>query len=163
MYGYKGIAVWDMMLRFIKYDKLIVGDQEVPEAWKIDFSVEENGRFPVRAWLDGLPPEVRGKVMARIDLLKEGGPTLDFPYTSQIEGRLREARLRMGKTRYRVLYFFDENRTAILLHGFTKTTASVEEADKKIGRTRMATHEARLEAKKLTRAGRFYGIGGKRK
>jgi phage-related protein len=53
----------------------------------------------------------------------------------------------MGKTRYRVLYFFDESRTAILLHGFTKNTATVEEADKRIGRTRMAKHEIRLAAK----------------
>jgi phage-related protein len=60
----------------------------------------------------------------------------------------------MGKTRYRVLYFFDENRTAMLLHGFTKSTASVEEADKRIGRARMTRHEARLEAKKLAKAGR---------
>ena len=124
------------------------------EAWNVDFFGEDDGRLPVQIWLDGLTAEVRGKVIARIDLLKKGGPTLDFPYTSQIEGKLREARLRMGKTRYRVLYFFDENRTAILLHGFTKNTASVEEADKKIGRSRMVRHEARLEAKKVARAGK---------
>jgi hypothetical protein len=33
------------------------------------------------------------------------------------------------------------------LHGFTKTTATVEEADKKIGRTRAARHEAQLATK----------------
>ncbi len=118
-----------------------------PEVWKIDFYTDEDGSFPVRVWLDSVPVEVRGKVLARIELLKTGGPTLDYPYTSQIEGKLREARLRVGKTRYRVLYFFDENRTAVLLHGFTKATAAVEEADKKIGRTRMARHEAGLAAK----------------
>ncbi len=75
------------------------------------------------------------------------GQRLDYPYTSQIEGKLREARLRVGKTRYRILYFFDEDRTAILLHGFTKATAAVEESDKKIGRARMASHEARLAAR----------------
>jgi hypothetical protein len=99
-----------------------------------------------------VPEEVRGKVLARIELLKTGGPTLDYPYTSQIEGKLREARLRVGKTRYRVLYFFDENRTAVLLHGFTKATAAVEEADKKIGRTRMASHEVKLTAKMGSRS-----------
>ncbi len=86
-------------------------------------------------------------MLARIDMLKTGGPTLDYPYTSQIEGKLREARLRVGKTRYRILYFFDEARTAVLLHGFTKATATIEEADKKIGRSRMAAQEARLAAK----------------
>lgn len=113
-------------------------------SWKIDFYQEEDGSFPVQNWLSGLPNGVRGKVIARVDLLKKGGPTLDYPYTSQIEGKLREARLRVGKTRYRVLYFFDERRTAILLHGFTKDTAAVEESDKRIGRERMAKHEARL-------------------
>jgi hypothetical protein len=121
------------------------------EAWKIDFYVDEDGSFPVRVWLDTVPLEVRGKVLARIELLKTGGPTLDYPYTSQIEGKLREARLRVGKTRYRVLYFFDENRTAVLLHGFTKATAAVEEADKKIGRARMAEHEAKISSNTETR------------
>lgn len=119
----------------------------MPEVWKIDFYAGDDGTLPVRGWLDTVPMEVQGKVLARIELLRTGGPTLDYPYTSQIEGKLREARLRVGKTRYRVLYFFDEDRTAILLHGFTKDTAAVEEADKKIGRVRMASHEAKLSAR----------------
>jgi phage-related protein len=135
--------------------------REELERWNIDFFAEDNGRLPVQVWLDSLPVEVRGKVIARIDLLRKEGPTLDFPYTSQIEGKLREARLRMGKTRYRVLYFFDEDRRVILLHGFTKNTASVEEADKKIGRARMGRHEARLEARKLARAGKSDRSKGK--
>ena len=121
------------------------------ELWKIDFYADEDGSFPVRIWLDRVPEEVRGKVLARINLLKTSGPTLDFPYTSQIEGKLREARLRVGKVRYRVLYFFDDARTAVLLHGFTKATATVEEADKKIGRTRMARHEAKLATKTVSK------------
>jgi phage-related protein len=118
--------------------------------------------MPVREWLDRLPDEVRGKVIARIDLLRKGGPALDYPYTSQIEGKLRELRLRMGKTRYRVLYFFDESRTAMLLHGFTKNTAAVEEGDKRVGRTRMATHEARLLSRRPGRAEPQSRKGGKR-
>ncbi|MGA3069702.1 MAG: type II toxin-antitoxin system RelE/ParE family toxin [Terracidiphilus sp.] len=131
--------------------------------WSIDFYREEYGSLPVQEWLGDLPEGVRGKVMARIDLLKRGGPTLDFPYTSQIEGKLREARLRMGKTRYRVLYFFDEQRTAILLHGFTKDTASVEESDKRIGRERMAKHEARLARRSANSGKHEPAKGGKRK
>lgn len=128
-------------------------------AWKVDFYRETDGSFPVRSWLESLPEDVRGKVIARIDLLREGGPTLDYPNTSQIDGRLREVRLRMGKTRYRVLYFIDEDRTVILLHGFTKSSAAVEETDKRIGRSSMAKHEARLGAKKA--AGRGKGEGRK--
>lgn len=108
--------------------------------WQIEFFEEQDGRRPVQAWLDGLPEAVRGKVLARIDLLAQHGPTLDYPYTSQIEGKLREVRVRLGKTRYRVLYFFDESRVGVLLHGFTKNTAAVEEADKRMARARMARH-----------------------
>ena len=122
------------------------------EPWMIDFYAEDDGSFPVATWLDSVPADARGKVLARIELLKSGGPTLDYPYTSQIEGKLREARLRLGKTRYRILYFFDEDRTAVLLHGFTKATAAVEEADKKIGRTRMMRHEQRLAAKRSSKS-----------
>lgn len=110
--------------------------------WQVEF-FEEGGERPVQIWLDGLPEEVRGKVLARIDLLAEHGPTLDHPYTSQIEGKLREVRLRFGKSRYRVLYFFDEARVGVLLHGFTKETETVEEADKRIGRSRMAVQIGR--------------------
>ena len=111
--------------------------------WQIEFFEEEDGGRPVQDWLDSLLEAVRGKVLARIDLLAEHGPTLDHPYTSQIEGKLREVRLRVGKSRYRVLYFFDEARTGVLLHGFTKNTAALEESDKKIARARMARHAAR--------------------
>ena len=81
--------------------------------------------------------------MARIDLLAQHGPTLGYPYTSQIEGKLREVRVRLGKTRYRVLYFFDESRVGVLLHGFTKNTEAVEEADKRMARARMTQHTER--------------------
>lgn len=123
--------------------------------WHIEF-FEEDGSIPVRDWLDNLPEEVRAKVLARIELLKKHGPTLDYPYTSQIEGRLREARLRVGKTRYRVLYFFDDMRAGILLHAFTKNTESVEQGDKATGRRRMLAHISRKMAKKSA-------SGGKRK
>lgn len=125
--------------------------------WDIDFYAEDDGSLPVKVWLDGLPEAVRGKVIARVDLLKIGGPTLDYPYTSQIEGKLRELRLRMGKTRFRILYFFDEQRTAILLHGFTKNTAAVELADKRIGSSRMVGHEGRAAAKNKSKSDRTKG------
>ena len=49
-----------------------------PELWKINFCAEEDGAVPVRVWLDSVPEDVRDKVLARINLLKTGGPTLDY-------------------------------------------------------------------------------------
>jgi hypothetical protein len=113
------------------------------DRWPIEFFEENDGKRPVQAWLDRLASDVRGKVLARIELLAQHGPSLDYPYTSQIEGKLREIRLRFGKARYRVLYFFDEARTGILLHGFTKDTAAVEDSDVRIAHFRMDAHTAR--------------------
>lgn len=115
-----------------------------PVGWSIDFFKENDGAFPVRNWMLGLPEEVRGKLIARIQLLREHGPSLDFPYTSQIEGRLRELRLRLGKARYRVLDFFDERRTCILLHGFTKNTEVVPQPEIRIALKRMGVHESSM-------------------
>jgi hypothetical protein len=45
-----------------------------------------------------------------------------------------------------LLYFFDEARVGVLLHGFAKDTAAVEEMDKRIGRSRMAQHAAKSKS-----------------
>jgi hypothetical protein len=45
-----------------------------------------------------------------ISKLKEHGTTLPFPYSSQVDGRLRELRTGFGKTRLRILYFGDANQ-----------------------------------------------------
>ena len=130
----------------IKFDIIQPDDPSMKE-WPVEF-FKDGATEPVAIWLSRLPEEVRGKVLARINMLKEHGPTLDHPYTSQVEGRLREVRLRFGKTRYRVLYFFDEYRAAILLHSLTKDTDKLEESDKKIGRDRMVEHSRRVKEAK---------------
>ena len=110
---------------------------------EIVFFEDRDGNAPVLKWLDALPDEVRGKLLAAISKLQQHGPTLPFPYSSQIEGKMRELRTQLGKDKYRVLYFFDENRAAVLLHGFQKNTAAVEGSDKRIGRSRIAEHNER--------------------
>jgi phage-related protein len=123
-------------------------DGKDPAGWSVDFFKENDETLPVREWMLDLPKEARAKLLARVQMLREHGPSLDFPYTSQIEGRLRELRLRLGKTRYRVLYFFDELRTCVLLHGFTKNTEAVPPIEIRIALQRMGAHESRL--RKLT-------------
>ena len=119
-------------------------DGKDPVGWSVDFFEDNEATLPVREWMLNPPKEVRAKLLARVQMLREHGPSLDFPYTSQIEGRLRELRLRLGKMRYRVLYFFDERRTCILLHGFTKNTEAVPSTEIRVALQRMGAHESRL-------------------
>lgn len=92
-------------------------------AAKIDDHVEEhlNGRAP-----DAPPPE--------------------FPISSQIEGELRELRIRFANTRYRILYQRSGN-LIILLHAFEKSTGAVPASEKALAKRRMADFKRRMNAK----------------
>src|ERR1700758_492782 len=116
--------------------------------WQGDFFEDADGNVPVLEFLDGLPEKKRAKLLAVVKKLKEYGPTLPFPYSSQVEGKLRELRTQMGKTRLRILYFGDAKQVFQLLHGVVKNTKKLEESDIREGRNRMTNHEDRLKRKK---------------
>jgi len=113
-------------------------------AWRVDFYEEEGGSAPVEDFLENLPKKQRAKALAVVRKLEEEGPALPFPFSSQVEGPLRELRTRFGKTRLRVLYFADARRTFVLLHGLVKTTEKLEESDIRTAEQRMTDHVKRL-------------------
>lgn len=117
-------------------------------AWQVDFYEKEDGSAPVEEFLDSLPRKQKAKVLALIKLLEEQGTNLPFPYSSQVRGRLRELRTRLGKTRLRILYFGDSRRIFMLLHGIVKITDKLPEEDIQIAEQRMAAHTRRLGRRK---------------
>ena len=116
-------------------------------AWIVDF-YEEDGSAPVEQFLDGLEKKQRAKMIAVIKLLEEQGVSLPFPYSSQVEGKVRELRARFAKDRMRILYFADSQRVFILLHGIVKRTEKLSEGDIRIARERMRKHEQGKRVKK---------------
>jgi phage-related protein len=64
-------------------------------------------------------------------------PPPKFPATSQVDGELRELRVRFARTRYRVLYQQSRN-LMVLLHIFDKNTGSVSASDRRKAEKRMA-------------------------
>jgi phage-related protein len=114
--------------------------------WRIELFEDEEG-CPVRDFLDGLPPAHRAKVLALIRLLEEEGPTWPFPYSSQIEGKLRELRTQHGNERYRVLYFGAPSRGFVLLHGIQKHTKETPRRDIEIASARMSRYLHRVSGK----------------
>lgn len=95
----------------------------VKPAAKIDDYVEEH--------LNGQPPEA---------------PPPGFPISSQIEGELRELRVRFANTRYRILYQRSES-LIVLLHAFEKNTGAVPASEKAVAKRRMADFKRRMDAK----------------
>ena len=122
--------------------------------WPVDFYQDAEGNAPVLEFLDGLPETQRAKLLAAVKKLKEYGPTLPFPYSSQVEGNLRELRTRFGKTRLRILYFGDANQVFILLHGIVKDTEKLEASDIKAAQGRMTNHENKLKKTKAKKPGK---------
>ena len=116
----------------------------VKPRWGVEFYEDETS-CPVRDFLDGLDKFQRPKVLAAIKLLEEQGPTLPFPYSSQIRGKLRELRTRYGDDRYRVLYFGNPERVFVLLHAFTKRTDKTPPGDIAIAEARMKRYLERHE------------------
>lgn len=116
-------------------------------AWTVDFYVDADGSAPVEGFLDSLPKKHRAKLLGLIAKLQEHGPTLPFPYSSQVDGRVRELRTRFGKTRLRILYFADANQEFILLHGVVKDTDKLGRSDIEAAMNRMAGHSRKLVKK----------------
>jgi phage-related protein len=113
------------------------------------FYREESGREPVDEFIEGLPAKRAAKVDGFIDEYRNGravdAPPPEHPISSQIEGELRELRIRFGKTRYRILYQRSHN-LIVLLHAFEKNTAGVPVADKEMAKRRMKDFERRMDA-----------------
>jgi phage-related protein len=113
-------------------------------AWRVAFYEDAVGDAPVERFLDGLTEKQRAKLVGLIKMLQDYGPTLPFPYSSQVRGRIRELRTQLGKTRLRILYFADANQEFQLLHGVVKDTQKLDESDINTGERRMADHVKKL-------------------
>lgn len=113
------------------------------------FYRDKRGGEPVDAFIDSLPPKRAAKLDDFIaEYLNERPPDVpppDFPISSQIEGELRELRVRFGNTRYRVLYQRSDN-LIVLLHAFEKSTGAVPKADKELAKRRMEDFKRRMNA-----------------
>lgn len=86
--------------------------------WKVEYTDE------FEAWWIDLAEETQDDIDRVVMLLEEHGPTLGYPYSSDIKGAkfaLRELRVQSDGRPIRVLYAFDPVRSALLLIGGDKT------------------------------------------
>lgn len=111
----------------------------VTHDWGVELFEDRDG-CPVREFLDGLETVRRAKILAIIQLLAEQGPTLPFPYSSQVAGKLRELRTHYGSEVYRVLYFGSTGRVFVLVHAFVKRSAKIPPAEIATAERRMKTY-----------------------
>ncbi len=112
------------------------------------------GHEPVNAFLDDLArsnPQAAAKVDEYVEQYLNGkdasAPPPEHPISSQVDGELRELRVRFGKTRYRVLYR-RSGLLVVLLHAFEKNTDKLPARDRELAIRRFTDFKARMGAER---------------
>ncbi len=111
---------------------------------------DRRGDEPVAEFIEALPAKRAAKIDDQVEEHLSGrapdAPPPEFPSTSQIEGELRELRVRFANTRYRILYQRSGN-LMVLLHAFEKNTGAVPASEITLAKRRMADFRRRMDAK----------------
>jgi phage-related protein len=111
---------------------------------------DRRGREPVREFIDALLAKQAAKIDDQVEEHLNGrgadAPPPKFPITSQIDGELRELRIRFGGTRFRILYQRSGN-LIVLLHAFEKNTGAVPASEKATAKWRMSDFKRRMDEK----------------
>jgi phage-related protein len=114
---------------------------------------DSRGAEPVDEFIRALQPKRAAKiddfVGEHLNDRPAEEPPPGFPITSQIEGELRELRVRFANTRYRVMYQRSEN-LVVLLHALEKDTGAVPRSDIELAKKRMTDFKRRMNAPRRT-------------
>ena len=107
---------------------------------------------PVNAFLDALAitnPRAAAKIDDFVeDYLNDrdaSAPPPEHPISSQVDGELRELRVRFAKTRYRILYR-RSGLLVVLLHIFEKDTDKIPARDRDLATKRFDDFKRRMDA-----------------
>lgn len=87
-------------------------------------------------------PQIDDHIEEHLNGRRSDEPPPEYPISSQLEGELRELRVRFANTRYRVLYQRSDNLVA-LLHVIEKDTGAVPVADVELAKRRMKGQSVR--------------------
>lgn len=113
---------------------------------------DEAGKEPVNVFIEELAA-ANPRAAAKIDDYVEeylndkdaSSPPPEHPISSQVDGELRELRIRFAKTRYRILYR-RSGLLLVLLHIFEKDADQIPARDRELAIKRFADFKARMDA-----------------
>lgn len=115
--------------------------------WEVELYKTESNKIPVEDFIKNLSEKEESKIYREIDLLKQKGIDLGFPFTSKIEGsdykNLWELRIKFSSNNFRVIYFLHIKNKFILLHGFKKKTKKTPKRELETAKRRMIDYISR--------------------
>ncbi|MCQ2412623.1 MAG: type II toxin-antitoxin system RelE/ParE family toxin [Sphaerochaetaceae bacterium] len=110
---------------------------------EIEFYDTEDGKCPVRDFIQSLEPKMFAKTLRTIDLLEKNGTSLRAPYSTPIGDGIFELRTKQGSDITRVMYFFFIGNKAILTNGFVKKTQKTPTSEIDLAKKYKADYERR--------------------
>lgn len=90
--------------------------------YKVKFYRDENGKEPVKEFIDNLDTKMKAKVLREITLLRDNGRDLKEPHCKYINKGIYELRIKFSSNISRIFYFFYVDNNVILTNGFIKKT-----------------------------------------
>ena len=105
---------------------------------------KEDGESPVEDFINALDVKMRAKMYGLLSILQEKGNSLREPYSKHLDDGIWE--LRPGNNR--VLYFFFEKDTFVLLHHFRKKTQKTPPREIEKAKSERADYLSRKETSK---------------
>lgn len=106
------------------------------------FFKESDGSVPFAEWFASLPRQAKDQCLAKVTLLGDRGHELRRPAAENLGGGIYELRAKSNNVNYRMLYFFEGRRTAVLTHGFSKQQPEVPQREIALARNRMSLYSA---------------------
>ena len=107
-------------------------------SFKIEFYETEDGKEPVKEFLDSVDDKMAAKLIGLMEVLAEKGTELRKPYSEHLDDGIFELRCKQGSNITRVLYFFYVGKKIIATNGFVKKTQKTPPREIKLAKERRA-------------------------
>ena len=86
----------------------------------VEFYSTNDGRSPVKDFMETLPNKLRSKTLRAIRFLREDGNQIKPPFSMPLGDGLFELRIKFSSDIVRIIYFYLEDKIVILTNGFIK-------------------------------------------
>lgn len=90
--------------------------------WSVVFYVENEGKSPVKEFLENLDIKTQARFAWSIEQLRIRNIQAREPLVKHLEGKVWELREESKTNIYRITYFFFTGKKIVFLHGFQKKT-----------------------------------------
>jgi phage-related protein len=107
------------------------------EDWSVIFYTDEQGKRPVREFLESLDKKTQARFTWSIEQLRVGNVQAREPLVKHLVGNIWELREESQTNIYRLLYFFARGRRIVFLHGFQKKSQKTPSKEIQIARKRL--------------------------